>query len=460
MAGELPRLQLHTTLVQAFDSARFQDNRFEESEHICTARTEVFLNLLFGRSVVVPAGHIADSPAVATVLREVLAGYEAATARSGPGRALFRIALENGYADYSDYVSRYEDMGVPTVVLPLAEQRRHEARSAILARVKQLYLARDYDTLEKEVHRNGYAEYARLIEKFADRTVTRPRPMPATETDLVGTVEQSVARLDESNGEALAAEIRDALPYFREDPVFRTARGVWYANRDRLGDAWPLVRIWLDQALYARLSSSYDVHHPAYATQEAGPEIARLILPTLEGGEAREAAAQPFSVRQVDWSAACELLADDEFDRRIRELTIAIDRARTSDEVEIAIYRHTEYLAKHFNDLSFDLRQGRVIVQPRLAASTASLVVGSLAGAAAETALGIVLGGFLPMPLVGTVAGGVVGNFVQREAQMFRRQQAAVTHNSNRQVLSDARDRISYWTKPVSLAGGAGRQQP
>lgn len=138
----LLKLYPHTTLIQSFDTARFHEDRFEEEERINLARTEVFMNLLYGREVVVPAGQIAESPAVFTLFREVMASYKQHP-KNIPKKARwkpFRIALEYNYRDYTDFVSRYEDVGAPMATLPLGEQQRAEERKKALANVKELFL--------------------------------------------------------------------------------------------------------------------------------------------------------------------------------------------------------------------------------------------------------------------------------------------------------------------------------
>jgi hypothetical protein len=115
----LPDQQYHSTLIQAFDPVRLFSNRTEEARRIMEARTEVLLNLLFGREVVLPAGQIADSPAVAVVYREVMLAFDQLPpAKRERIRAKpFRIALEHGYEDYTDYVARYIDVGAPIIQL-------------------------------------------------------------------------------------------------------------------------------------------------------------------------------------------------------------------------------------------------------------------------------------------------------------------------------------------------------
>ena len=133
----LPVLQYQSTLIQAFDPARFRPDRHGERSRLAEARTEVLLNLLFGREIVLPAGHIADSPAVATVYLEVMGAFDRLpldrkfSVRNKP----FRIALEASYLDYDDYVEKYVDVGSPVHHLPMRERRIAEERANALSHV-------------------------------------------------------------------------------------------------------------------------------------------------------------------------------------------------------------------------------------------------------------------------------------------------------------------------------------
>lgn len=480
----LPDLLPHTTLIQSFDTARFHDDRFEEDELVNLARTEAFMNLLYGREIVVPAGQVAESPAVFKVFLEIMAAYEKhqeKRKRKVPNRARwqpFRIALEPGYADYADYVRQYKDIGAPMVMLPVDEQKRQKDRQGAIAHLGSLFLDGKYQELENTIQRPDYAEYARLVAQyFSEPTAIRPLRDDVTEesVDYQQTLRNRTKRVGEEQlGFDMAEEIADTLPYIAGDRKQESFRGMWYGNRRRFGPSWELARIWLDQALYFGLAEKYGIEHPIYVTQdtESGRVDPQVVLgyETPQGGDS--GLGRPQQPNDIDklpklnWDVVWDVLTDDGFHYRIDDLTARINNAQWNQELDTAIWQHTEYLNQVFTDIAFDLKNGCYVLSAKKEPGT---LKGALAGVLTAGAVPLLLNSFLPgtgaaavfmqtgVPMLAAGLGSVAEHFVTCESQWFHRRRKKKLERSGREVLDEAMDIVNYWTKPVLDAGSVAR---
>ena len=68
----LPNTSL-TTMLQSADTARFHDDRMADKfVDVAQARAEILSALLFGYEVIIPAGAVADCPALFELLPEIM----------------------------------------------------------------------------------------------------------------------------------------------------------------------------------------------------------------------------------------------------------------------------------------------------------------------------------------------------------------------------------------------------
>src|SRR5690606_11670188 len=121
MAGKSKNLEENSkrfrTLLQSLDTARYHADRVVDRQtDIHQARTEILSAVLFGHEVVIPAGQIADCPAVRTLLPEVLNSFERARRRvyqlSGRRYFPFRLGVERRFVEtdprgYDSFVRNY-----------------------------------------------------------------------------------------------------------------------------------------------------------------------------------------------------------------------------------------------------------------------------------------------------------------------------------------------------------------
>lgn len=456
----LPDQRFHSTLIQAFDPVRFSHDRVNEAQRIMEARTEVLLNLLFGREIVLPAGQVAESPAIAAIYREVMAAFDRLTpARRAKVRTRpFRIALEHGYHDYTDYVARYVDVGAPIVQLPLPELRRQEERAAGLALVKRLYIEKNYDTLEQIIGRPGFAEYARLVHTYLDtQALTRPVAHAASPPDLLAVVRQRIDALRAVKQEAFLDEINEALPFFAQSGDFRTYRGLWYAHADRFGASWDIVRHWLDHSLYMNLTRYYDVQHPVFTTQELARDryTAQDILMPADIVPGMDPA--PIEIGAVDWISIWEIIADGDFQRSLSKMTQAIAGASLSNHLRDSVEEHAKVLNAALSALQLDLSRGKLVLQKK-AGDVAPIVAGTLVG---SLLFPIIVGAFIPVPdvgvgaaigTVGTLIGAGVGAIVSRESQFFAVRTAKAAADANQATVTKAVEHIIAVTRRSSWA--------
>lgn len=479
-AARLPDLLPHTTLIQSFDTARFHDDRFEEEERINLARTEAFMNLLYGREVLIPAGHIADSPAVFRIFLEIMSSFEKHQ-RDIPTRARwkpFRIALEPDYADYADFVRKYRDEGAPMAQLPVDEKKRIEERQKLIRELGGLFLEKDFDSLEKKIQRPGFAEYSRLVSGYFDSNKA-VRPIRNEITEASVDFKQTLLNRAESVGKeqqgfGFAEEIADTLPHVMDDRSRDNLRGVWYANRDRFGASWELARIWLDQALYFGLAEKYGVEHPVYVTQDT--ERDRIDPQVVLGYQTQDAPGRGFDRPQLpndiaklpklNWDVVWDVLTDEGFHYRIDDLTARINNARWNQELDTAIWQHTEYLNEVFTDIAFDLKNGCYVLSAK---KKPGRLKGALAGVMTGGAVPLLLNSFLPgtgeaavflqtgVPMLAAGLGTLTSHFVTSESQWFYRRRKKQLERSSREILRESMNVVNYWTKPVLDAGAIAR---
>ena len=470
----------HTTLIQSFDTARFhEEDRSEEQDRVNLARTEVLLNILYGREVILPAGQIAESPAVTKIFGEVMGAYERHQ-KNIPARSRwkpFRIALEPQFHDYQDYVAKYEDVGAPMATLPLGEQRKAEERSKQLQYLKKLFLEGQFDQLGKAVGRDDYAEFSRLVSGYFDgQSAVRPlkHGVPEGSADFLSTMRNRIDKIPEEkrNIDALP-EIQDTLNFFSGLKGERNFRGVWYANRERFGESWELARVWLDQALYFTLAQKYGVEHPVYVSQDLtrgrfDPQVVLGYESTPDTDFKRpDVPSVVAKVPEASWGYVWDLLTDDDFHYSVEKMTTAINNAQWDKELDIAVHEHTKFLNQCFSDIAFDLRNGCFVLDVKKKPSSFHRIAGSVAASAVTAgAAPLLLNSFVPGSYIAaqvisaaftTLAGGTAHQVINHCSQWFYRRRQNKLFSSNKAVLTGAQEVVNYWTKPVMDVGELAR---
>jgi hypothetical protein len=396
-----------TAIIQSLDSARFQDSSFLSSageqrdntveQKIALARTEVFLNLMFGREIVLPAGHIADSEAIFAILSEVIGLYQdnfreridqACQSDGMPLWRPFRIAIEDSSNrdGYMGFVQRYKYTGAPLPLLQAADRSDardfEEIKKTGVNKVRNLFLGGDYEGLETTLRKPGYAAYAaRVAQYFTHDTCIFPVNGNAIES-ITGYAQVFKNHLDndyvagagvkEARAKLpLVDKIRMDLAQFMEHGVEGATgfRGNWYVYAKMFEEVWPLARGYLDAKLYLTLASQYNIDHPILISQayEYGKYDHSLILgprfgqsmteqPKLDDGLKRLTSSL---TGPLPWEQVFELYLDSRFRYGLKELNRAY-RSNKLTDYRYAIERHAGTIAGRLEGIDLDNRSGRL----------------------------------------------------------------------------------------------------
>lgn len=345
------------TIIQSFDTARYhQDTPSDLKTDVAHARTEALMAILFGRTIVVPAGQVADSPAFIALFSEIMNAQRKVRAAlyAKSSYRPFALGLESDFKDYDDFVAGYSESAAPLVAIDEQARRKGEARTAQLNLMRQAYLERDFRKLD-EAHL-GYGHFAELIATEFGKgsssgaavvTANRQRIYTGKPGGLAAPVKALIGKLERKGiGRAVVEEIKAALTAVEADlnqsaasPLLDAAglRGSWYARQARFGSSWDIARIWLDHALFREFTVRYDVQIPSYFLQEITPQDYDVHLPLAFVGDSVVASMQKklessgpsisAAAEKVDWEALWEMVADPKFQQSLCTLNADLDSA-------------------------------------------------------------------------------------------------------------------------------------
>ena len=327
--------------------------------------------VLFGRSIVVPAGQIADCPAFIALFSEIMNAqkkvrqqvYQKSTYRP------FLIGLEEAYVDYDDFVLDYRETVAPLANIGDQALARGTTREHQLKAMQRAYLERDYVALDKG--HLGYGHFAKLVaDEFGKGATSGTRPAHANrqriftgqQDGLASSLNGLLARLQaqeiihstlETIAEGIIALRRDIG---EGDPLRDSLalRGSWYSRQARFEKAWDVARLWLDHALYREFTVRYDVQIPSYFLQEVEFEQHPLDITLAFAGDAvidsikdRQQTERPVifaSADRVDWETVWEMVADAKFQHSLCTMNAELDVALLEEERTIKAARQ-EYEA-------------------------------------------------------------------------------------------------------------------
>lgn len=336
------------TLIQSFDSARFHDDRdIDRMYDTAQARTEALIAVLFGRTIVVPAGVVADCPSFMTIFTEMMHGmsqvrekfYDFSTYRP------FSLGLEKQFGNYDDFVADYIETEADLVVLDGIASRRDAARGALIKELSRAYLERDFDKLHAA--QQGYGFYASLIcEEFGRDSQSGTLATHANESRFVTSQPDGFAYYLKTMLEKLwnkgieldvLAELDEGVAAAFSDIENPSLRGAWYAARGRFNNSWNIARIWLDHALYREFTTRYDVHIPSYFLQELRMEeypieiplafVGDSVVDAMKEREQRDEPGVTAASEKVAWSKVWEVVSDEKFQTSVKSLNGQLVRA-------------------------------------------------------------------------------------------------------------------------------------
>jgi serine/threonine protein kinase len=409
--GKTPIFRKHqSAIIQSLDSARFQNSSFLTSDgfkqdntpdqKVALARTEVLLNLMFGREVVIPAGHIADSPAVFAIVGEILKIYQdeyqfridAAFKRENmPLWRPFRLAMDDpaNRDGYRGFVERYHYTGASLPLLQAAGRDDgidfEQAKAQGVEAVRGLFLGRKYDALEKAVRQDGYGLYAARIDRyFSDETsvfAVDPRPIEAMasyadvffkhlDNDYVSGNGVSEAKASLSMVEKIKSDLAQLIEHGVDGAT--GFRGNWYVYAEQFKHVWPLARGYLDAKLYLSLAQKYGIDHPILVSQALeygsfdhslilGPRFGASIIeqPKLDSGlsDLAQSLAGP-----LPWHEVFEAFLDRDFLISLRLLNQAFEGGDL-DAYRLMIRQHARLVDDLISIVNVNLRSGEVAIE-------------------------------------------------------------------------------------------------
>lgn len=366
MAGKSKNLEENSkrfrTLLQSLDTARYHaDKVVDRQTDIHQARTEILSAVLFGHEVVIPAGQVADCPAVRTLLPEVLNSFERARRRvyqlSGRRYFPFRLGVERRFVEadprgYDLFVRNYiEDTQVR--IAPHIEVDGVASDTPVRQAIVMLgkaYLDRQFNDIRSVDP--GYGEYMEFIfENFGENSDRTPRPVNCRDGALTTTPRDYYTRfvrnccrtldgrgVDPDITQPILATTKKMVRRMGEWKVDSGQRGSWYGVANEFEESWTNVRNWFDHALYQRMSRAYGIHIPSYFTQEVGPEQAsrEIILAYLDRQSLSQLGTDiaggkpplPPAAAKVNWSAIWETVAEPDVQERLRSLHLKLLDAR------------------------------------------------------------------------------------------------------------------------------------
>jgi len=383
MKRKTPHYRLRT-LLQSIDTARYHDDESNDRRvDIAHARSEILSSLLLGYEIVLPAGTIADCPALIELIPEVLNGSDEFRDKmlkhSGSRYSLFRIGLEPKYKKekdfdnksyYSAFVYDYinNKLGGPQQYVNLVELARGAKWNPklVAATLGQAYLERkwgDIENLGNEIARDtgddnarenlySYSQYARTVwESLESRKEYLPYvysernsfskaslSLYARGLDKIAT---DAARLETSFEDLriVKDQIRKAEGYILESKHQPNERGSWYEQRKVFKeiDSWEFIRNWLDYLLYDRISKAFSVNVPSYFTQEINPDensaklslahiSERSIINTVSDIRNKKQPLPP-ALHHVDWLHFWREVSEPKYQDSINKLHYACRQA-------------------------------------------------------------------------------------------------------------------------------------
>jgi len=354
------------TLLQSIDTARYHDDRkVDRKVDIDQARTEILSAVLFGHEIIIPAGVVADCPAVYQLLPEVLHGFEWARKRihekSGRRYFPFRIGVERRFAEQDpqgydafirDYIAYEQRRIAPNIELGRTEERPDAATrtKTHIEMLAEAFLARDWSAIRHVDAR--YADYFEFIyQNFVEQNDRTPRPVTARDGALTQVPKEYYSRfvsrccknlevrgVEYDHIQLLRSQTNAMRRRMSENDIDPGQRGSWYGRREEYEERWDDVRVWFDHALYGRMASAFGVQIPSFFTQELsdGSIQRNVSLAFLDHGSLKAFAGNiaqgkpplPPAASEVDWPSIWQLVAEDEVQTRILSLHHSIRDAR------------------------------------------------------------------------------------------------------------------------------------
>lgn len=392
------------TLLQSFDTARFQPSSIQRSdgtlltvdEHlkIALARTEALLSVAFGREIVVPAGQVAESPAFQVIFTEIAEPYAALADKIAaackkermqePWRP-FRLALERrSDHDYRGFTKNYEYTGAPLVLLKEAGENvdEHIAKGEAIKTLVKLFAEGRFEDLQKKVKRRGYGEFARLVSDYfrPDKSVFATGDAAAIASTEYAKVFRSRLGDERVAGPGIdearqSLEAVDKVERLLEENGNKLSglRGNWYVFQKDFGATWQLARAYLDMRLFVGLTRQYQVEHPVFISQEfeygrfahsllLGPKVA-AELATGKYDDDRLIRLATHFAEPIAWNKILELYTKPTFIRSIRRMNRAFYFGSEIDYFD-AMESHGILLDKWLTDvLSIDLARGQFVIR-------------------------------------------------------------------------------------------------
>lgn len=303
-----------TTMLQSADTARFQDDKVADRiTDVSHARAEVLSALLFGYEIIIPAGAVADCPALVEVLPEVMKEADPYLERikelTKSSYRLFRVGLEqqyrsqdgkSGYSAYvQDYLNHHLSPDKRLVVLREMGKKKEWNQNKRLQVMKlgESYLKRDWegiDQLGKDLYQEtgderhlhemaNYRNYCMMVDKHLDSGPITEEPVysdqnfmsNATKFLYLKNIQELYKLVRERDLIASVAskELQLITDVFEEQLKKNqnpAERGSWYVYEKRFRDEgmWDYLRNWLDIILFDRLHRGFGIHLPSYFTQE------------------------------------------------------------------------------------------------------------------------------------------------------------------------------------------------
>ena len=391
------------TILQSFDTARFHPTSLMQSDgnkldvsiesKIGQARTEALISLLFGREIIIPAGQVADSPALITLFLEVIPQFlkienqinNLFSLAGRPKWKPFRLALENNkWNSYIDYIKAYEYTGAPLVVLEHAGKANDiENKKKEIDYVKSLFINREFDKLGK-INSNfpEYGAYAKLIYEYfaSSESIVHARPgwkidnTPYNQVLAKFIIDfEKIHEFDRTrNGleEALSyKELFISIEEFLVEKNLVGLRGNWYEYSEKFDKAWPLYRGYLDYQLFIALAGQYEIDHPIFVSQpyEYGRFDHSLVLGPRIGGILsgnEEIDIVDFqNSDNVNWGNILELYTEPTFILSLVGLQNSYNSVRsTRNEYIERVREHGRLIDKLLNnDLGFNCQNGDLV---------------------------------------------------------------------------------------------------
>ncbi|WP_462249243.1 hypothetical protein [Ekhidna sp.] len=360
------------TLLQSIDTARYKDDTKADKEiDISHARSEALTALLFGYEIVIPAGQIADCPALFKLIPEVhrySKKYRDEILKiTHNNYNIFRIGLEsqyrsfNGFRGYSAFVAEYlqsnrgdnvDFVGLSDVVKKDVASKKGFSVERVFG---QAYLSRQWSELEKlgkdlssmtgksDIEENfaNYSKYSQLVYGLFDANQAECPPIytrykyftkPAQNLyfDSLNSYLKKV--LPDDRQHRIKQTFIDARNEILSQKLSSGQRNSWYNQKQIFEDynAWMPVRIWLDNTLYQRMTKAYGVNVPSYFTQEVVKDhelsdyplaiTSKMSVQEFNKDVSDGKFAVPPVVGKVDWESFWALAAEPEFQNSIIRL--------------------------------------------------------------------------------------------------------------------------------------------